>query len=489
MLRRSFLAAQSFLLAFDFARANDDQKKVERDLPGIEKFLTPEIQKKKEISFEAIGGIGDGDPKTGNGSDNADAFRTAQLFGEKGYKIIFGKNKAYKTTEQIPIHNMHWIGDANNSPIIFGWFRAPGKKIIGRSKSENPCSATIDGLSFFRCGPHAEHGIVVDNMASFYFNGVVDGVPGAQGGAIGVSPFYPERRPSKNCHISAKIKNSGDYGVQFGAVQGGSIRVDAEDCYREVIGIEPIIRGVIKFEKNTGDRIFSPHHGLATGDPLIYYANNSKSILNPADPHLFAVVFDENSFGVALNSDLAAKGEFISLGLGMGEQWMIRCATVENIDIKDSIIRDYGSQKPSLYANTTGYVVFTGNSGGYMKNISVSSLNIICKKRNSAKATIGILMQGARDIHIRAPQIQGCDKGIVMKDGYLNGLFFDGGGKIPLPKRAIKSFSLNNLVDAPKISEFNYAGVVVERGTRDRNRLSNGSFNKKSSLIPDILFE
>src|SRR3546814_15002131 len=77
---------------------------------------------------------------------------------------------------------MRWLGDGDCTPIIFGWFAAAGGKIISWSQDDDAKSASIDGLTFWRCGPHPEHGIVIDNMSAFRFRGRVLVVQNSDGG-------------------------------------------------------------------------------------------------------------------------------------------------------------------------------------------------------------------------------------------------------------------------------------------------------------------
>src|SRR3546814_7100443 len=90
-----------------------------------------------------------------------------------------------------------WSSDVCSSDLIFGWFAAAGGKIISWSQDDDAKSASIDGLTFWRCGPHPEHGIVIDNMSAFRFRGRVLAVQNSDGGAIGISAFRSEEHTSE----------------------------------------------------------------------------------------------------------------------------------------------------------------------------------------------------------------------------------------------------------------------------------------------------
>src|SRR3546814_17142139 len=105
-----------------------------------------------------------------------------------------------------------WSSDVCSSDLIFGWFAAAGGKIISWSQDDDAKSASIDGLTFWRCGPHPEHGIVIDNLSAFRFRGRVLAVQNSVGGATGISAFYDTRRPSPKVSIDAIVEPRGAYG-------------------------------------------------------------------------------------------------------------------------------------------------------------------------------------------------------------------------------------------------------------------------------------
>jgi len=428
------------------------------------------------IEFEALGGVGDGDPSTGRGTDNASAFARAEVIAQQGYGVKFRSRACYKTTKQINLHNMYWIGDKISSPIIFGWFSEKGQKIIGRSRQKNQLSACIMGLTFHRCGPFAEHGIVVDNIEKLYLDIAVTSEPGAQGGAIGISPFFPENRHSRNCFIKARITNSGDYGVQLGSVSGAIIDVFAHDCYREVVGIEPIVFGSLKveFHNISGNRILLPGLDLSNGDPVLYCSGTgSRGPLIPGN-HYFIIRNYDQSVSLAESRLSAISGFRLNLDKVDGEHYFAKAAIVESITIRNANIVDNFAKKPTMYANTKGYIVITGNSGGYMEDISIGKIYIEGNQRYSKGKSFGVYVQGARNLLLADVKINGCDDAIVVGDGWLNGMFDEYGRPIHVETGYARISSKNVSVVNPHLTNFRENGVLF-RG--NGGSLNGGTFN------------
>lgn len=476
MKRRSFIFSMS-LSCFDsmfLARARDIVSSDLAALPPRPYHI---------IEFEELGGVGDGDPDTGKGTDNARAFARAEAMAQQGYGIKFKPKAFYKTTEQINIHSMYWIGDDTFSPVIFGWFSEKGKKIIGRSTKKEPVSVCILGLTFHRCGPFAEHGIVVDNIKRLYFDGAVTSQPGAQGGAIGVSPFFPENRHSRNCFIKAKINNSGDFGVQLGSVSGAQLDVFATDCYREVIGIEPIVHGTIIIDKKNivGENIDFPDTDLSNGEPLLYCRGTGSG--GPLIPgkHYFVIKNVNHSISLADSAASCFEGRKLDLKLLDGLHYFARSAIVEDISIRANII-DNRAKKPTLYANTMGYVILTGNSGGYMKNINVDNIYIDGSHVYSKGKSVGVYVQGVGNLILRNIKIRGCDDAIVVSDGWLNGMFDEYGNKIRIQNGYAKLSSNNVLIIDPDLIDFRSHGVLLKGagGTLHGGRFSSSAKDVKA---------
>jgi hypothetical protein len=476
MNRRSFLF--SFFLSccsskFFLSRAKDIRSS---DSPA------PPPRPHHIIEFEALGGVGDGDPDTGNGTDNASAFARAEAMARQGYGIKFKPKSCYKTTEQINIHSMYWIGDELFNPIIFGWFSETGKRIIGRSEQDERISVCIIGLNFHRCGPHAEHGILIDNIENLYFDGAVTSQPGAQGGAIGISPFFPETRHSSNCFIRAKITNSGDFGVQLGSASRVVLDVVSNDCYREVIGIEPIVYGSIEIDaiNIVGNNITLSGAHLSSGDPLLYYhGTGSRGNLIPGK-HYFVVNNDDHSVSLADSRISSFKGNKLDLGFLDGEHYFARSALVEDVVINNARIIDNNAKKPSLYSNTMGYVIFTGNSGGYIDNIKINRIYIEGNQVYPNGKSIGVYAQGVERLTLENIEIHGCDDAIVVSDGWLNGMSDEDGRPIHVEDGYTKLLSKQVLVNDPDLIDFRSHGVTFKG---NGGNLHGGRF---SSSVKDV---
>lgn len=417
----------------------------------------------KMIEFEAIGGVGDGDLTTGGGTDNALAFARAENMAKQGYGIKFKSGACYKTTEQINAHDMYWVGDKLFYPVIFGWFPDRGKKIIGRSKGYDPLSVCVIGIKFHRCGPYAEHGIVIDNIKSLYFDISVTSRPGAQGGAIGISPFYPENRQSRNCYIKAEIRNSGDYGIQFGSVSGAIVDVSAVDCYREVIGIEPIVKGVIEIDASDiiGNSVSPKDVKLSDGEPILYCRGfGARGALVPGR-HYFIIENEDRSISLSESRSSSLQRRKIDLSGVEGSHYFARAAVVQNVFVRSANIVDNQSTKPSLYASTMGYVVVTGNSGGIVENIRFGKVYIEGNQVFSKGRSIGLYVQGVQNLTIDNVKVRGCDDAIVVGDGWLNGMFDQNGRPIHVENGYAKLLSKDVFIVNPDLVDYRKNGVLL----------------------------
>jgi len=422
----------------------------------------PPPQPDRLTEFEEIGGVGDGDPNTGKGTDNATAFQRAERLAQQGYGIKFKAGARYKTTKQINVHNMYWIGDEVSRPIIFGWFSQRGQKLIGRSRTNDPSSVCIKDIVFHRCGPFAEHGIVIDNIKELYFDISVTSDPGSQGGAIGISSFFPENRHSRNCIIKAKIDNSGDFGVQLGSVSGAIIDLVATDCYREVIGIEPIVFGSVRLDRsNIADNVtLLSDVDLMNGDPLLYC--NGAGARGPLIPgqHYFVIKKNGQSISLADSRVSAVKGYSLRLGDLNGLHNFARSAVVEDVVVRHANIVDSHSQKPTLYANTMGYVVITGNSGGLIKNIKFRDVYIEGNQSFPKGRSVGVFIQGVTNLMVEGIKIRGCDNAIVVSNGWLNGMFDEDGFPIHLETGYSKLLSADVAIVNPDLIDFRNSGIT-----------------------------
>lgn len=425
----------------------------------VDKFL-----KLKTIAFESLGGVGDGNRLTGAGTDNADAFDLAQIYGEAGYEVTFHPHKQYKTTRPITVHNMRWVGDEGCTPIIFGWFSTTGKRIIGRNPAADKKNATIDGITFWRCGPNPEHGINIDNMSGFYFRGRVLGVPYCNGGAVGVSAFYTERRPSQNVHIDVYLEQTGDYGVEYGDVQHGTLRVNGKDVWREVIGFEPLMRDVFTLTSaNFSDNTFTvTNHGLITGDPIIYHSNGNPTLFEAGTYH-FAIVIDANNFKIATTRNMAYKNVPTTTSVTFtGTQYVVRCSIIEDITVESCILNDVDSVKPPLFGNSQGYIVATATSGGWTGNINFNPPQInSMRKTQDGLTTIGIRIDGSSGLTIKEPTVIGCDTSIRVLRGELGNWTDKNGTRITVPT-VCTMLPKDNVMTDPVLEDFKVQGIYAQ---------------------------
>jgi len=426
---------------------------------------------KKTINFEELGGIGDGDASTGSGTDNAKAFELCLAHGEDGYQVIFPAGKVFKTTKPIPIHDMDWIGDMNNPPTIFGWFSSAGNPIIGRNKTSAKKCASIRGIRFHRCGPHPEHGIIVDNMRSFNFDGWVSAIVANDGhvlgGAIGVSPFQPAHRPSSNVSVKARISNSANFGVQFGNVSDGSIQVFAQNCMREVIGIEPYCRGFVDFKARDvyDDIIHATDHGLSNAQPLIYAAIGEGGTVEgfPRSNYWFAIVVDKNSIRIAASEQDAAAGNNVKLGaVPDGIHRLYICGVAERIRILPSRINNLNPPTQRVTRSLDGVVVLTATSAGYAKDIDTGS--VVVSDIGNRAAGYCVTLLGLWGITISGFDLRGGRiGGIRVGRGTLGGLRDDDG--VPInPPRVTRILPQDILVKNNTVRDFARYGVNVLDG-------------------------
>lgn len=439
----------------------------------------------KVIPFELLGGVGDGNYLTGSGTDNLSAFALAQVAGEAGYTVKFASNAQYKTTAPITIHNMRWIGDADCTPIIFGWFSTTGRPVIGRNTSAERKRASIDGLSIWRCGPNPEHGITIDNMAAFDLRAKIYAVPNSNGGAVSVSAFYSLRRPSEKINIDCYITQSGDYGVQFGDVNDATVAINAKDCYREIFGLEPIIRDVfvIPAASVSGNTITVSNHGLKTGDPLIYSPQGNTAAL-PRSAYYFAIVLSENTFQVADTQYLARTGVAATVSAWTGSHWIIRCGVTDNITLLPSTFVDDNSVRPPLFANTTGYLILTGNSGGWVGTVNIVSPMVDGRRDATSYITCGIRLEGVQGVTVKDAKIRGCHQGIRILNGNAQN-FVNAAGVTLTSVQPIILPGRDNTVIAPVVEDFGQYGIYGQHGPNNFSNVSARSLVAGATAIND----
>lgn len=431
----------------------------------------------KQVTFESLGGVGDGDYLTGSGTDNAEAFSRALHAGEEGLAVRFASGKVYKTTRQIMVHDMNWVGDLGNPPTIFGWFPSKGRRIIGRNPSPEKKAASIVGIRLHRCGPNPEHGILIDNMRSFNFDGWVtamtaeDAVVG--GGAIGISPFQPEHRPSSNVTVKARMSNSANFGVQYGNVSGGTVQVFAENCMREVIGIEPYCLGHHDFshEAVDDDSITLPGHGLQAGHPLIYGRMTSAAVEGlPVANYWYVIVVDEDTVRLAATEADAAASRHVRLGkVPEGSHRLFTCGIAQDIRVLPSTVNNLNPPIERFINDADGVLVFTATSGGYVRNIDTGTVRISDFSNRAPGYCVswlglwGLTLSG---LDIRGGRVGG----IRVGRGKLNGLRNSAGASIDplvptmlIPKGTIEG---NSVRDFPRRGITVVEGTVIIRSNR-----------------------
>src|SRR3546814_17459802 len=79
----------------------------------------------------------------------------------------------------------------------------------------------------------------------------------------------------------------------------------------------------------------------------------------------------------------------LSVGSWVGTHWIVRCAIADNINVLPSTLVDENSIKPPLFASTTGYIIATGNSGGWVGTVNLASPLVVGRRDPSDKVTSG----------------------------------------------------------------------------------------------------
>lgn len=101
---------------------------------------------------------------------------------------------------------------------------------------------TIRGLALDRSGALCSQAIQVENALHLLIDGVeIYGYN--SGGAVSISALIGYATPSEDVTvINCNVRESGVYGIVFGNVTGGLAENNiGTDCYREVLGVEPVV--------------------------------------------------------------------------------------------------------------------------------------------------------------------------------------------------------------------------------------------------------
>lgn len=409
------------------------------------------------LPIELFGAVGDYDPGTQIGTDCTPAFLKAK---EAGDPILLGKNKKYMITDTILAWSgMDIMGDDNCSPTIYCKFPASGKLFFaspltgGRLKN-----VRLKGFTIARIGSHAEHGILIDNTDGGFLDLKVISDGTALGGAVGVSAFYPYNRPSTNFYAKLNCENGGNFGLQYGNVDEGSMQVFSKDTMREVIGIEPYTLGKYDFTTSAADTLTLTAHGLNTGYPLIYSRQNNTAIAGFGRAnYYFAIVIDANNIKIAETKEDALAGVAKAIGAFSGTHRLYKCGIARNIEVIPSAI-DVGDVPAA--GSATGVVILAAASGGYHEGISIRGVDVI--ERNPTSGSHSFSVYGAQNVSIANCSATGSKANAVMvTSAFLNnvsdatGDISPTGGLELLPD--VKVFNVNG-------REFGGSGVRVNKG-------------------------
>jgi hypothetical protein len=326
-------------------------------------------------------------------------FDPINLVGESSTPAIKAAKKAkadirlttdgvWKITEGVDIYsNMSWKGDDAYSPSFYLDFATPQIRMF-RSPDPVHKNVHLSGFTLYRIGNNAEHGVLVDALDGFKLHVKVVGDGTAKGGAVGISAFYPENRPSKNVDVRVLVEKGGNFGVQFGNVDTGSVELISLSTHRESLGIEPYALGKIDISVITSSQLAWPAHGMENGYPLIYSAQG-----NPVIPGLlngryyFVIVVNANTIKLAQSKEEALRGTSIVLGAVTGVQRFYKCGIARNIQVKElsSTIKNVASA-----GSLTGGIIITATSGGYHENIRIDGAKSEQSNFTSGNHNIGI---------------------------------------------------------------------------------------------------
>src|SRR3546814_3239075 len=82
-----------------------------------------------------------------------------------------------------------------------------------------------------------------------------------------------------------------------------------------------------------------------------------------------------------------------------------------------STLVDENSIKPPLFASTTGYIIATGNSGGWVGTVNLASPLVVGRRDPSDTVTSGIRLEGVQGVTVKTPKIVGCHHGVRVLNG------------------------------------------------------------------------
>ncbi|MEU2002078.1 hypothetical protein ACH47B_13400 [Rhodococcus sp. NPDC019627] len=192
------------------------------------------------------------DPAFGTGLVDAKAHIQAKLDACKnaGGGIVFlppGTFLLNGSTGLIIGSNTKLIGSGRTS-VLKPVYSSPTNYVIRSDYSVLTTHIVLRDFAIDRSGANVQHGILFRNCDGILVDGLhCFGTPSTVGGFINIGGFSaaPTVPPaSEQCRnvrvVNCHMKGTDNFGIQFGGVVNGAIANNiAEDCYREVVGIEP----------------------------------------------------------------------------------------------------------------------------------------------------------------------------------------------------------------------------------------------------------
>lgn len=413
------------------------------------------IDEKSFYNLEELGATPDYDPDTQTGTDNSpliDLIRVDKL------NISLNPNKKYKITDSIKIYSgMIWKGDEAYSTEFYPDFSTSGVRMITTPDSTHK-DVSLTGFTLVRIGNNAEHGGLLDALDGAKIDLKVLSDGNALGGGIGISPFYPENRPSKNVEVKVTATNGGNFALQIGNVIGGCGELVNEGTQREAFGIEPYTLGKVDISSISASTINYSSHGMITGDPVIYSAQGNTVIsgLKNGETY-FAIVIDDDNIQLASSTELAWASQNLTLTFTSGTHRFYKAGLCENFLVK-SIRSKVGDV--SLAGSTTGVIIITATSGGYHRNVRVNG--VASELNNPTSGTHNMSVFGAKGVTISDCDILGAElDGIVVTRGFLQGVKDSTGDIDPSP--ALTLLPDCRVIDN-RIKGFKRAGINVFYG-------------------------
>jgi hypothetical protein len=407
--------------------------------------------------IELFGAVGDYDPVTQTGTDCTGAFLLAKA---AGVPILLGKNKKYLITETIRAwSSMDILGDDSYSPEIHCKFSSSGKLFIASPFTGGRLSnIVLKGFTIARIGTHAEHGILIDNVDGLFIDLKIISDGTALGGALGVSAFYPYNRPSTNCFSKLVCEKGGNFALQYGNVDNGSMQVFSRDTMREVLGIEPYTLGKWDFTTSAADALTLTAHGLTTGYPLIYSRQNNTAISGFGRAnYYFAIVIDADTIKLAETQEDALAGISKVIGAFSGTHRLYKCGIARNIKVLPSTI-NVGDVP--VAGSATGVVIIAAASGGYHEQITVSNVDVV--ERNLTSGSHSFSVYGAQNSVISdCSAIGSKNAGVMVTSAFLNNVS-DATGDIS-PTGGLELLPDVEIRDVTCL-QFNGYGVRVHKG-------------------------